>query len=256
MKNQFGFLIAGLVFVLPLMALALITTLSLKAFLVPEFQTTHICQDGLLRTQEKAAKSIHAVLKLNPLIQALRVDRAGAQAALEGARATGVPPAIAAAELHLQAVIASQTELQIVQRGLLIEGQSVLQKGLFETLIELRSQFQNQASKYHQSSPFFYIHLLRVIPSPGQLGLQPIPSDQPGPSQYKLNEHYSEDQKLRISWSFTWSRNSTTGVLWNAQKLIRENSCAASLVKVTNAEAEPVRLRSVLMVDKSSWKGS
>lgn len=89
------------------------------AFLKKDLGLLNSCRAQQLEIQNKAAKNLQKLLKLNPRALKLRMAQARAEKALMAAIESGLPPAIAAAEAYLLVVKAQRGALDFQQRTLI-----------------------------------------------------------------------------------------------------------------------------------------
>ncbi|MEQ1878404.1 MAG: hypothetical protein ABL958_17305 [Bdellovibrionia bacterium] len=115
--NSRGFMTVFLMTLTPLALLLLCVVAALAALLL-QWRTSHeLCQSRLLSAQRTAARQINDLFSLNPEATLLRLELAAAQAALAASPAGG-PPAVAAAQAHLDDVLLRQTAFRGKQEWL------------------------------------------------------------------------------------------------------------------------------------------
>lgn len=242
-NNQNGFALTLLVSLLPILLCSTLGIFYFSAWLHPNERVLQICREGLLNTQHETIKRIDSLVELNKTVLILRKSRLAAETSYNSALASGIPVAILASKLVLEAVIAAQKIIYGRQLVLIFEGN----RSLFNGLIETKKRIQAAFDKTKQDQKIFNQfdgHLNFSLPPP--LAVRKIESPDDGPPTYEIENEIMSKQALHVSWKL--SEQLLKGLSkWNSQKLEKKSSCTTSL-ELTNEKLSPVLIR-----DKFLW---
>lgn len=151
----------SLITLLPLV-LALISVLVFAFFaLTHQSLAQSLCVQKATQMQAELGRTLRNLLALNRTAQELRHQRAAADRDLATAVESGFPPAIAAAQIRQDAVIAAQLAFRARQTALLLEAEGIRQRferELHHGLTQLRVPAL--------AAPRFYPRALAVRPTP------------------------------------------------------------------------------------------
>jgi hypothetical protein len=243
MRNEKGFSLVLILGLLPILISMLLGILYLNSWLKPNENSVHICRVNLLEAEKTVGKVIQSILDLNKAVLSLRKSRAFAEAALKSAIASGYGPAIAAAEVVVQIIIASQTALQAKQSLLVIQGNQLMIKTPYETQRKISSLVQKTNGEYQ---PHFNLATTIKPTIPKLMAIRRIESTDSGPPTYELEEDFTRKQALHVSWILNESLQKRNQI-WKKPSLTKNLNCAVSL------KQESGSLMPVLLQDKFLW---
>lgn len=187
-----------------------------------------ICRQQNLKLQEQAEKSILSLLKLNPIVSALRVEKKAAEVALAAAVLSANPPAIAAAHRALSAAKTSLASLKLNQLRILSQ-QKILS---LKTQLAAQKDARLEINGLSQRLAFFLkIQLHSFSSDLHSLAVKPdVPTDEA--AIYERDEPFSERETSHGSWKLSLTINEQhwlNNFLHN--QIIWQGSCKASLFK-------------------------
>ena len=119
-----GFALVALTMWLPIF-LAMATALSLAGFaLDSRSRAARICFSTVIELQRQLRERLRRLEKLNTPAKRLRIQRVAAQAKLRAALASGLAPAIAAAQAEILFITRAQAQLRREQSSILSDAQT------------------------------------------------------------------------------------------------------------------------------------
>ncbi len=189
------------------------------------------CRETSITAQQKAGTSIQTLLRLNPLVAALKIEKAAAQAALVTAAATYNLPGVRAAQQWLAAVHKRQVALRSQQVALVRMGDV--------DLTSARLAMISSAERWLGSERLLYkIRLERPAFSPARLAVRPVRKEEF--PVYELETPFSRRQALELKWLVHFEGKQKGVKKWINFDFALPESCGATLVE--NQGAFDVRL--------------
>lgn len=204
--NQRGFVSVAFLALMPLLLAFVALASAVGLILKNDSDLKHVCRTRLLRGQEKAAKALEELSKLNRLATRLRARRARARAL----SMSPLPQVAAAARIELAIVTVEQTLLASKQKLLIAEGQSASRRSPTESLQAVREAAQRAALLQRERSVQPKTKELRQ----GEFALIATPKDSLTPS-YEPAPDFALRQTTRLEieipfeglvpdWLSTW----------------------------------------------------
>lgn len=129
MKSQKGFATILLISILPAVLAGGFFLFTGFSFFKSDLGTLNTCRVLQLETQNKVAKNLTKLLRLNPTALRLRLSQIRAQKALAAAISAGNPVGIAAAETYLLHIQMQRQALDIRQKALIVGADTLLKTG-------------------------------------------------------------------------------------------------------------------------------
>lgn len=237
-----GFILGGMLVLLPLILLMLLCGTLLGGFLTLDQGLKKICREELWKIQDQEQQKIQNLLRLNPLALQLKVEHD--LLLLKIAQAT------AAGRLEVAAYFAGKLQRNLSQRKRLER----MQKFFLESsrlsknrqIISLRQRLQKFAAPMARSS-YFTTQLLIQPSLFGPMSVRPAFQDLAPP--YELAESFSEKQALRLFWKVEF-RNGP----FLSQRLPFhwkwERECGVTLEKNERVNS----WQKIILTDRSFWK--
>jgi hypothetical protein len=212
-SGEEGFAVVTLVALLPLLLTVFIGLACGFYIMKRKILAGSLCLRSAVRLQNDLKDPLQKLLRMNTRARILRANRESAESGLKSATASGYPPAIAAAEARLIAVIFEQTEFRRRQLALLMEAERLRA----ENSRDLRSHIENLNPSQFRSRRF-YTRPLAVEPLP-QLDLSPNYEPVPGfTARQQQSYAYRVDLLGTLAGRFGFKFES-----------VQEVNCAASL---------------------------
>lgn len=149
-----------------------------------------LCRLELRDGMAKAGQKIEALLKLNPAIRALRIEKKAAMAALVAALAAN-PPAVPAARAWVKSVEFRQQALQVKQQLLLVQGRFALAQMQRRSTAVMKPTFRSLGLARRE--------LRRLRFSAATLAVRAADRD-PTLPEYELKPRFEEAQNVELKW--------------------------------------------------------
>lgn len=236
--NERGFVMIGYLLLLPL--LITIVALSTAAYLLfkNDGASRHQCRLELLRTQTKIASDLHRLLDMNNQARQLRARRAEAEAhVLE----TAGTPAMALAEVELNAIIAQQLAFSAKQKALLAHARLLSRTGPMNAELRVQPTVERTRAPSRQLLDFSASH------RGGAFAVMASPASSLTPD-YEPASDFSQRQEMHLGWSFSMERFLPD---WLKQSLPTSGLKASAQCTAT-IEKEKGQWKAKLTVGKSS----
>lgn len=216
-QSEKGFVLAMVTICLPLLTVALIGFLLMALVLRNHSFLNSSCRRAVYETQSALSLSLKKLLKLNPRATRLRTQRRIAEQEVKAARASKLPPLIAAAEAHRLSVIAQQWELRFEQNLILNKA---------------REERRWVSTWLHQSLARFPASSVRLSQKVSGLAVHPEPFLDASPD-YKVDEPFSEKQIQILEFKSDLLTNKLPKMILSGleEKLVTGVKCAATLKK-------------------------
>lgn len=146
MKSENGFASILLLAILPLILAGGLALFAFFAFIKLDLATLNICRAKQLEVQNKVAKNLERLLRLNSQALRLRFAQAHAEKVLAAALKTALPPAIAAAEARLLSIKLRRQSLDLRQKNIIDEANLRVQRGATGLAKELHYEAQRHTA--------------------------------------------------------------------------------------------------------------
>jgi hypothetical protein len=193
LKNEKGFVLAQMIFVLPILGLAFLVSSAAVQIATERSRSLNQCRSSLLEVQRKMKSTLEELLKLNPKATKLRKEKQVAEKALKSSAGT---PAMAAAVAYYNSVVVRQLELRSRQQWLLRNAETFSQ----DELLKLRRLIGNQKTVVQRKG----VRSLS-LPITHSLAVHAEPAFSLSPS-YEPSWDMPIRQKIEASWSFSLSQ--------------------------------------------------
>ena len=191
-SNERGFVLAQLVFLLPVLAVAFFVSSAAVQIATERSRSLNQCRSSLLEIQRKMKSTLTELQKLNPKATKLRKEKQVAERALQTTAGT---PAMAAAVTYYNSVVLRQLELrsrqQLLLRNVEVFSQSELAK-LRRLIADQKTTVQRRGA---QSMSIPVSHSLAVRAEPA-FSLSP---------NYEPSIDMAIRQPIEANWSFSFS---------------------------------------------------
>jgi len=223
MKNQNGFALIIFLSLLPLIMAGGLLVFCGFSFIKTDLGTLNLCRALQLDIQNKAAKKLDSLLKLNPRALKLRLAQKRAENSLALAVKSGNPAAIAAAEAYLLTVRMQRQVLDLKQRSLISTANSVLLVGGQELQSKLYQEWYSQSRG-----------VASWLQGNLQLGSAKIPALAVKPDfidvapMYQLVPQFEEAQAWTQEWQIEFKTISWARKFFNFHERF-QRSCSTSL---------------------------
>jgi hypothetical protein len=195
MKSQKGFVTVMFLALLPVLITAGLGVMFCFSFLKTDMAILNVCRSEQLAVQNKVGRDLEKLLAMNPRALKLRADEAAARIKLQAASASGIPPAIAAAEARLLYVQLTRQDLAFRQKVLIQSANLKFTQGALQVSRSLQQEWQEQTSRV---SPWLNLSFRLNPPQVPKLSVRPdLPDAAPA---YETVPQFEEVQ----SWAHSW----------------------------------------------------
>lgn len=222
-SSRGGFATVLLMTLLPVLLAFGGMTLFSFSILKQDMGTLNVCRAVGLDVQGKVGKILEKLLKLNPKALRLRADEEKAEARLEAALESGLPPAITAAEVHLAFVQGQRVLLAFEQKALIASANALLTEGGIRGTHSISQEWNSHGQPMTTWLTSKITGARQTIP---QLAVVPdMPDTAPA---YKPDPDFEDKQ----TWSQSWNVSlRVTGTFRNFIPFATtfRRSCATSL---------------------------
>lgn len=224
-RNASGFVLVLLLFALPIL-LILMSWLALRLSQMFELrQLQKVCRENLIAGQVEARDKINALLQLNPIVRALKLEKKAAQIALAAALISLDPPAIAEARQWLKGIRYRQVLIRERQALILAEGRLALGSALKKSEVSARN--------LNGSRPLFRLNIRSLdLSLENGLAVQAASSDLF--PEYEFQTPFEDQQALERHWLVEFTGQTSGVKTWIPFDLRFQESCGASLENSTS----------------------
>jgi hypothetical protein len=241
-RDQKGFVITGLLFLIPFLLLLFISIQLFTGFLTFDQSLKKICREELWKLQDRDQKKIQRILSLNPLSQVLKSEYNLLLIKLAQATALGRAELVAYYSSQILKVQSHRSHLDKAQK--VIMESSRFQRNV--DLLRLRTQLIKAAKPFEQSD-FFKTNLRMDYKYLSPMAVRPTSQDL-APS-YELETSFEEKQAVYANWKITFQNGPGIAkrlpFFWTWKR-----ECVVTLEKTGQADS----WKKIIRADKFFWR--
>jgi hypothetical protein len=222
--GESGFATFLLLAILPILVSGFLALLFSQYLSKNWMESLHICRTHLLGAQDKAAKNLTDLIRLNKTVKLLRVSMIQAKIELAAAIAAKNPGLVAIAKRKILMIKRQQQAVFVQQNLLITNANSYVSYGAFQVV---RLLSQQNAVNLSRLPDFFDYRIHRIQPSIRPLAIRPVGSEKP--PIYELKNQFSEQQAVSVSWISTFRTQQKGSQSWFSNQHDKSDACSATI---------------------------